>query len=66
MSREGQEIAILKAILGEKKRFHSFAIYSFLNALLKFKDRRFVPATESEKKFQKRLQEILKQNDFSV
>ncbi|XP_007938984.1 DNA polymerase zeta catalytic subunit [Orycteropus afer afer] len=29
-------------------------------------DRRFVPATESEKKFQKRLQEILKQNDFSV
>ncbi|XP_014446526.1 DNA polymerase zeta catalytic subunit isoform X2 [Tupaia chinensis] len=26
----------------------------------------FVPATESEKKFQKRLQEILKQNDFSV
>ncbi|XP_004874677.1 DNA polymerase zeta catalytic subunit isoform X2 [Heterocephalus glaber] len=29
-------------------------------------DHRFVPATESEKKFQKRLQEILKQNDFSV
>lgn len=29
-------------------------------------DCRFVPATESEKKFQKRLQEILKQNDFSV
>ncbi|XP_063108437.1 DNA polymerase zeta catalytic subunit isoform X2 [Cavia porcellus] len=29
-------------------------------------DRRFLPATESEKKFQKRLQEILKQNDFSV
>uniref|UniRef100_A0A8C0MAV5 DNA polymerase zeta catalytic subunit n=1 Tax=Canis lupus familiaris TaxID=9615 RepID=A0A8C0MAV5_CANLF len=29
-------------------------------------DRRFVPATESEKNFQKRLQEILKQNDFSV
>ncbi|XP_006157067.1 DNA polymerase zeta catalytic subunit isoform X3 [Tupaia chinensis] len=29
-------------------------------------DRMFVPATESEKKFQKRLQEILKQNDFSV
>uniref|UniRef100_A0A9L0TID8 DNA polymerase zeta catalytic subunit n=1 Tax=Equus caballus TaxID=9796 RepID=A0A9L0TID8_HORSE len=29
-------------------------------------DRRFVPATENEKKFQKRLQEILKQNDFSV
>ncbi|KAM6185186.1 DNA polymerase zeta catalytic subunit [Rhynchocyon petersi] len=29
-------------------------------------DRKFVPATESEKKFQKRLQEILKQNDFSV
>ncbi|KAM5282957.1 DNA polymerase zeta catalytic subunit isoform 2-T2 [Hipposideros larvatus] len=29
-------------------------------------DRRFVSATESEKKFQKRLQEILKQNDFSV
>ncbi|XP_052020506.1 DNA polymerase zeta catalytic subunit isoform X2 [Apodemus sylvaticus] len=29
-------------------------------------DSRFVPATESEKKFQKRLQEILKQNDFSV
>ncbi|XP_023368247.1 DNA polymerase zeta catalytic subunit [Otolemur garnettii] len=29
-------------------------------------DRRFMPATESEKKFQKRLQEILKQNDFSV
>ncbi|XP_055391145.1 DNA polymerase zeta catalytic subunit isoform X8 [Bubalus kerabau] len=29
-------------------------------------DRRFVPATESEKKFQKRLQEILKENNFSV
>ncbi|XP_031203625.1 DNA polymerase zeta catalytic subunit isoform X2 [Mastomys coucha] len=29
-------------------------------------DCRFVPATESEKKFQKRLQEVLKQNDFSV
>ncbi|XP_036758876.2 DNA polymerase zeta catalytic subunit isoform X2 [Manis pentadactyla] len=29
-------------------------------------DLRFVPATESEKKFQKRLQEVLKQNDFSV
>nr|XP_045011163.1 DNA polymerase zeta catalytic subunit isoform X2 [Jaculus jaculus] len=29
-------------------------------------DRRFVPTTESEKKFQKRLQEILKENDFSV
>ncbi|KAK2505421.1 hypothetical protein MC885_016958 [Smutsia gigantea] len=29
-------------------------------------DHRFVPATESEKKFQKRLQEVLKQNDFSV
>ncbi|KAL6043773.1 hypothetical protein STEG23_018540, partial [Scotinomys teguina] len=29
-------------------------------------DCRFVPATESEKLFQKRLQEILKQNDFSV
>ncbi|XP_004372527.1 DNA polymerase zeta catalytic subunit isoform X1 [Trichechus manatus latirostris] len=29
-------------------------------------DRRFVPATESEKKFQKKLQEILKQNDFSI
>jgi len=29
-------------------------------------DRRFVPATENEKIFQKRLQEILKQNDFSV
>ncbi|KAM5256763.1 DNA polymerase zeta catalytic subunit [Ctenodactylus gundi] len=29
-------------------------------------DRRFVPATESEKKFQKRLQEILKQHNFSV
>ncbi|XP_077018786.1 DNA polymerase zeta catalytic subunit isoform X1 [Tamandua tetradactyla] len=29
-------------------------------------DRRILPATESEKKFQKRLQEILKQNDFSV
>ncbi|XP_066229554.1 DNA polymerase zeta catalytic subunit isoform X3 [Saccopteryx leptura] len=29
-------------------------------------DHRFVPATESEKKFQKRLQEILKQHDFSV
>ncbi|XP_015992480.2 DNA polymerase zeta catalytic subunit isoform X1 [Rousettus aegyptiacus] len=29
-------------------------------------DRKFVPATESEKKFQKKLQEILKQNDFSV
>lgn len=35
---------------------------SFLN----FKDRGFVPATESEKYFQKRLKEILKQNDFSV
>uniref|UniRef100_A0A669Q9I4 DNA polymerase zeta catalytic subunit n=1 Tax=Phasianus colchicus TaxID=9054 RepID=A0A669Q9I4_PHACC len=29
-------------------------------------DRGFVPATESEKYFQKRLKEILKQNDFSV
>ncbi|KAJ7418270.1 DNA polymerase zeta catalytic subunit [Willisornis vidua] len=29
-------------------------------------DRGFVPATESEKFFQKRLKEILKQNDFSV
>ncbi|XP_073076871.1 DNA polymerase zeta catalytic subunit isoform X3 [Manis javanica] len=29
-------------------------------------DHRFVPATESEKKFQKRLQEVLKQNDLSV
>ncbi|XP_058514090.1 DNA polymerase zeta catalytic subunit isoform X2 [Ochotona princeps] len=29
-------------------------------------DCRFVPASENEKKFQKRLQEILKQNDFSV
>ncbi|KAI4567284.1 hypothetical protein MJT46_008497 [Ovis ammon polii x Ovis aries] len=29
-------------------------------------DRRFVPATESEKNFQKRLQEILKENNFSV
>ncbi|XP_025054657.1 DNA polymerase zeta catalytic subunit, partial [Alligator sinensis] len=29
-------------------------------------DRGFVPATESEKIFQKRLKEILKQNDFSV
>ncbi|XP_077875575.1 DNA polymerase zeta catalytic subunit isoform X2 [Ictidomys tridecemlineatus] len=29
-------------------------------------DRRLLPATESEKKFQKKLQEILKQNDFSV
>lgn len=29
-------------------------------------DCRFVPATESEKQFQKRLQEVLKQNDFSV
>ncbi|XP_036025131.1 DNA polymerase zeta catalytic subunit isoform X2 [Onychomys torridus] len=29
-------------------------------------DCRFVPATESEKLFQKKLQEILKQNDFSV
>ncbi|XP_067402706.1 DNA polymerase zeta catalytic subunit [Emydura macquarii macquarii] len=29
-------------------------------------DREFVPATESEKIFQKRLKEILKQNDFSV
>ncbi|XP_069880851.1 DNA polymerase zeta catalytic subunit isoform X2 [Dipodomys merriami] len=29
-------------------------------------DRRLMPSTESEKKFQKRLQEILKQNDFSL
>ncbi|KAL1770212.1 DNA polymerase zeta catalytic subunit [Sigmodon hispidus] len=29
-------------------------------------DCRFVPATESEKLFQKRLEEILRQNDFSV
>uniref|UniRef100_A0A250Y8P2 DNA polymerase zeta catalytic subunit n=1 Tax=Castor canadensis TaxID=51338 RepID=A0A250Y8P2_CASCN len=29
-------------------------------------DHRLVPATESEKNFQKRLQEILKQSDFSV
>ncbi|XP_062954509.1 DNA polymerase zeta catalytic subunit isoform X2 [Cynocephalus volans] len=29
-------------------------------------DRRSVPTTESEKKFQKKLQEVLKQNDFSV
>ncbi|XP_040839831.1 DNA polymerase zeta catalytic subunit isoform X1 [Ochotona curzoniae] len=29
-------------------------------------DCRFVPASENEKKFHKRLQEILKQNDFSV
>lgn len=42
--------------------FHSL----LSNALFKFKDCRFVPATESEKLFQKRLQEILKQNDFSV
>lgn len=44
------------------KIFHSL----LSNALFKFKDCRFVPATESEKLFQKRLQEILKQNDFSV
>jgi hypothetical protein len=36
------------------------------NVHFKFKDCRFVPATESEKQFQKRLQEVLKQNDFSV
>ncbi|XP_028903006.1 DNA polymerase zeta catalytic subunit isoform X1 [Ornithorhynchus anatinus] len=29
-------------------------------------DRGFIPATESEKVFQKRIQEVLKQNDFSV
>ncbi|KAB1275691.1 DNA polymerase zeta catalytic subunit [Camelus dromedarius] len=50
----------------EKGKYFIHLLSTFFNALLKFKDRRFMPTTESEKKFQKRLQEILKQNDFSV
>lgn len=54
-----------KLLLFLKRKYFICYLHLF-NAFLKFKDRRFVPATESEKKFQKRLQEILKQNDFSV
>ncbi|NWU99936.1 REV3L polymerase, partial [Upupa epops] len=56
----------LQAIWEDEKQRRREKCESSQIKLPESQERGFVPATESEKFFQKRLKEILKQNDFSV